>query len=121
VAILLLAAAVSACAERGRGPWEEASPYGPLTLEVRNNNYLDVVVYAVPDGMRRRLGTVTGTGHAVFEIPSEAVLHSTGFRLEADPVGSREAYVSEPIFASPGSVVVLEIGSVLSTSSWHLR
>jgi hypothetical protein len=116
-----MAALLSGCAESRRGPWEGASPRQPLTLEVRNNHWLDVVVHAVTDGRGCRLGMVTGKRDAVLEIPAAAVVGPNGFRLEVDPVGSRETYISEVIYANPGSVVVLDVGSVLSMSSWHLR
>jgi hypothetical protein len=67
------------------------------------------------------VGTVTGKSDAVLEIPTSVVARSNGFRLEVDPVGSAETYVSEVIFVNPGSVVVLDVGSALSMSSWHLR
>jgi len=117
---ILLGAWLSGCVEPRRGSWEAASGPQPLVLEVRNNNFLDVVVYALPDGGRMRIGMVTGRGGAVLEIP-ESVAARTGFRLAVDPVGSTETYVTELMYASPGSVVVLEVGSVVSMSSWHLR
>ena len=112
---------LSGCAEPRRGPWGGASPPEPIILEVNNNHWLDVVVHARTDGRRCRLGMVTGKREAVLEIPATAVVGPNGFRLEVDPVGSRETYVSEGIYANPGSVVVLDVGSVLSMSSWHLR
>jgi hypothetical protein len=64
---------------------------------------------------------VTGKREAVLDVPAAAVVGQNGFRLEVDPVGSRETYISEVIYANPGSVVVLDVGIVLSMSSWHLR
>jgi hypothetical protein len=119
--IMLLAATLTSCVESRRGPWEGASPSEPVRLEIRNNHFLDVVVYALPDGGRSRVGTVTGKSDAVLEIPTSVVARSNGFRLEVDPVGSAETYVSEVIFVNPGTVVVLDVGSALSMSSWHLR
>jgi hypothetical protein len=121
VVALLLSLGPAGCAESRRGPWEGASSLEPLVLEVRNNNYLEVVVYALPDGARARLGTVTGKRDAVLHIPPSVAFAPNGFRLQADPVGSAETFVSEFIYAHAGTVVVLEVGSVLSMSSWHLR
>jgi len=88
---------------------------------VHNNNFLDVVVYVVPDGRRARLGLVTGKCNATLEIPAGLVARQSGFRLFVDPVGSSETYTTERIYVSPGSVVVLDVGSVLAISSWHLE
>lgn len=119
--LLLVAVALAGCADANGGPWEGASPSGALELDVRNNNFLDVAVYALPDGGRMRLGSVTGKSHAVLEIPASVAVRADGFRLEVDPVGSADTYVTERIIASPVSIVVLDVGSVLTMSTWHLR
>lgn len=118
--LFVLAVIPGGCAEPHRGPWEAPSP-AALTLEVRNNNYLDVAIYAHTDGQHLRLGSVTGQSHATLEIPTSVVVRADGFRLEVDPVGARDSYVTERIVASPGAIVVLDVGSVLGMSSWHLR
>jgi hypothetical protein len=117
---MLLAAWLSGCGEPRRGPFDTPAHPPSLVVEVHNNNYLDVVVYALRTGGRMRLGTVTGKCDATLEIRS-AVAAADGIRLEADPVGSLETYVTDLIYVPPGTVVVLDVGSVLGMSSWHLR
>jgi hypothetical protein len=116
----LLTAGLSGCGEPRRGPFDAAAHPASIAVEVRNNNFLDVVVYALPDGRRIRLGTVTGKCDAALQLPS-AYAAPRGFRLEADPVGSLDTYVTDVIYADVGTVVVLEVGSALGMSSWHLR
>jgi hypothetical protein len=64
---------------------------------------------------------VTGKCEAVLEVPPAVAARPSGFRLEVDPVGTPETYVTERIYANPGTVVVLDVGSELGMSSWHLR
>lgn len=118
--LLVLSAAWTGCARRspfdGAGPGDE-----PIQLEVENHNFLDVVVFAMPDGIWRRLGTVTGTSTTTLEVPGTIASRAGGFRLLVDPVGSQAAYLTEPIYASPRDIVVLQVGSVIRMSSWYLR
>jgi hypothetical protein len=111
---------LTGCAERSRNPFTAATHPQSIVVEVRNNNYLDVVVYVQREGRRTRLGTVTGKCDATLKIPG-ALAAPAGFHLEADPVGSSDTYVTEVIYADLGTVVVLDVGSVLAMSSWHLR
>jgi hypothetical protein len=46
---------------------------------------------------------------------------SGGLRLLADPVGSRDAYLSDPVTVNPGVVVVFNIAPALSQSFVTLR
>jgi hypothetical protein len=112
---------VSGCgAEPRPNPFTATARPPVVAVQVRNNNYLDVVVYALRDGGRMRLGTVTGNCNAILKVSTD-IATMQGFRLQADPVGSRESYVTEVIYAQPGAAIVLDVASVLSMSSWHLR
>lgn len=120
VLFLILSAGWTGCARRS--PFaDDARGEEPVRLEVENHNYLDVVVFAMPDGIWRRLGTVTGTSTTTLEVPGAIASRASGFRLLVDPVGSQAAYLTEPIYASPGDIVVLQVGSVIRMSSWYLR
>jgi hypothetical protein len=112
---------VSGCGGEPRpNPFTATARPPVVAVQVRNNNYLDVVVYALRDGGRMRLGTVTGNCNAILKVSTD-IATMQGFRLQADPVGSRESYVTEVIYAQPGAAIVLDVASVLSMSSWHLR
>jgi hypothetical protein len=116
----LLITLVLGCGETRRNPFATAAPRPSIVVEVHNNNYLDVVVFVLRDGGRVRLGTVTGKCDATLKV-SSSYAAPRGFSLEADPVGSPDTYVTDVIYADLGTVVVLDVGSVLSMSSWHLR
>jgi len=112
---------LSGCAGEARpNPFTGTAHPPAIAVQVRNNNYLDVVVYALRDGGRMRLGTVTGKCDATLKVDSD-VATSQGLRLQADPIGSLESYVTDVIYAEPGTVIVLDVASVLTMSSWHLR
>jgi hypothetical protein len=116
----LLTGWLTGCGESRPNPFGAATPRPAIVVEVHNNNYLDVVVYALRDGGRLRLGTVTGHCDATLKA-SSAHMAPQGFRLEADPVGSLDTYVTDVIYVDAGTVVVLDVGSVLSMSTWYLR
>jgi hypothetical protein len=88
---------------------------------VENTNWLDVVVYSLGSGARRRLGTVTSFAKETFRIPRHELFSSAGLRLVADPIGSREVFVSERIIAGPGDRVVLTLAPRLAQSYFAIR
>jgi hypothetical protein len=112
---------LGACAARAPSPFAEATREEEIRVEVRNDNYLDVTVYVMRDGMSYRLGDVTGSSSATLEIPPSQVLAAMGVRLLVNPIGSRGAYLSEPIMAGPGDTITLRVASVLRMSSWSMR
>ena len=118
--ILLLA--LTGCASGGQQAEFEAPDFNePLIVQVHNDNYLDVVVYAMPDGQSVRLGDVTGSSSRELEIPRSVDPWSRALRLLVSPIGSPEAYLSETIVASPGDVIILRVSSVVGMSSWSLQ
>jgi len=99
---------VTACNgfKRGSG---SANPNEPTTLQVDNQGFLDMSVYAVKSFERIRLGTATGNRKTNLRIPSALVNGLTPMRFIADPIGSTRASVSEEITVAPGDTVVLTI------------
>ena len=107
---VLVAALVSAVAcnglKRGSG---SVNPNEPTTLQVDNQGFLDMAVYAVRSVERIRLGTATGNSKTNLRIPSALVNGLTPMRFIADPIGATRASVSEEITVAPGDTVVLTI------------
>ncbi len=87
------------------------------TVRVVNDNWHDVTVYAVRNGYRRRLGTVTSFTNRVFALPRTVLIPSGDFRLVADPIGRRGAYVSEAIVVTDGDVVEWRLRNNLALSN----
>jgi hypothetical protein len=116
-AALLLAALVAgpaalggsgaaACYGKGR---TAAVPEEATTVRVRNQSFLDHVVYVLNGGARSRLGTVTGNSTAVLRIPPAFIQPGGVLRFVADPIGSNASPVSDQIVVSPGDEVQLTI------------
>jgi len=75
------------------------------TVRVENQRYLDVDVYAVYEGQRVRLGTVTGESTEVFALPTAFVDPAKSIRILALPVGGDAAPISEEVHVYPGDEV----------------
>ena len=86
-----------------------------------NDNYADMNIFVMGDGSNFRLGDVTGKTTATFTLNPDRISPSLGLRLLADPVGSREAFLSDPVTVQPGSIVVLNIHPDLPQSFVILR
>ena len=84
----------------------------PTVLQVDNQGFLDMAVYASRSGQRIRLGTATGNSKTNFTIPPTIVSGLTPLRFVADPIGGRRASVSQEITVAPGDTVVLTIPPV---------
>jgi hypothetical protein len=84
----------------------------PTVLQVDNQGFLDMAVYASRSGQRIRLGTATGNSKTNFTIPPSIVSGLTPLRFVADPIGGRRASVSQEITVAPGDTVVLTIPPV---------
>jgi len=92
-----------------------------IRVEVVNDNFLDMGVFVMQGASNFRLGDVTGKTSATFTLNLDQIPPSAGLRLLADPVGSREAYLSDAVTVTPGVVVVFTIAPALSQSYVILR
>lgn len=118
VAIGMLLLLTSGCINREKepqtGPLPPAS--SPTSIEVTNNNWLDMVVYASRAGFRVRLGTVTSLEQETFSMP--ATMETGGeVRLIASPIGLNAVYQSDPISVSPGQRVAFTIENQVGIST----
>lgn len=81
----------------------------PAYVQVENQSFYDMTIYAVRSGMKIRLGMVSGNTTAMFEIPRTLVSPGLPIRFQADPVGGSRTPFSEEIGVSPGDTLVLRI------------
>jgi len=88
----------------------------PIPIHVRNENFLDMNVAVVSNGVSRRLGLVAGNSAADFKV-DWAVANGQGIALTATPIGGRGVAGSGSLSVSPGQVVEFKIGSVLRQST----
>lgn len=90
---------------------------GPLPIRVVNRYALDVTVFAVVNGQRRRLGLVNTAGSGTFEIPVSLLAGGATLRLRAEPVGREEGVTTEALSVQPGQRVEWMIESGLERST----
>jgi hypothetical protein len=119
--IMLVTAAVlvAACAQAGTSTSTGSIDAGAVdsipdetygTLRVENNAFPDMTIYVIePSGVRTRIGTATGNTITTLRIPNRVLGGARTLRFQADPIGAREAPVSQEITVIPGEVVVLTI------------
>lgn len=99
-----------ACAT-GRSDDDAPAPAsGPATLEVQNQNFLDMTVYVVNGGLRQRIGVARGNATTSLTIPDRLVRGGASpLRFLCDPIGGQGLPVTEEIMVEPGDVVELVI------------
>lgn len=89
----------------------------PTLVFVRNNNYLDMTVWAINGGRRFRLGTVGGFGERQFALPASLLNQAHDIILFVDPVGGTAGWATPPLLVNPGDVIEWRVENNLSLSS----
>jgi hypothetical protein len=105
---------------RSGNPYEMGTQNAPVTLVVNNQNFNDVDVYAVGDGLPTRVGTVTGNTQASFAL-NQSFIGATDFRVVATPIGGNGRASTGQINISPGQTVYFTVAPVLRQSSVSIR
>lgn len=111
IAFTLLIAGAAACNAFRHGSGISDSTQ-PAVVQVDNQGFLDMTVYAVRSAQRVRLGVATGNQKTDLNIPSVLITGLTPLRFIADPIGGQRASVSQEITVAPGDTVVLTIPPV---------
>ena len=93
----------------------------PVTLQVVNNNWNDMVIYALVDGTRTRLGDVGASRTATLRLPTTLVTASGMLQLILDPLGSRTTFRTGQIMVNGGQRVRLLIENELRLTSWTVH
>ena len=109
---------VVSCSRTGQAAGEVA-PAGAIGLRVRNNNFLDMDVYAVSAGLATRLGTVSGNSLRNFVL--DPSLATPDLRIVATPIGVNGRAATGQVLVSPGQTIDFTIGSVLRNSTVFIR
>lgn len=81
----------------------------PTVLQVDNQGFLDMTVYAARSAQRVRLGIANGASRTNFTVPSSLISGLTPLRFIADPIGGTRPSVSEEITVAPGDTVMMTI------------
>jgi len=105
---LVFALLLGATACTGKGN-DAPRPRERTSVNVENQAWLDVDVFALSGGQRSRLGTVTAHASHAFRIPDSIVGSGRELQFLVDPVGSNAQGTSFRIYVSPGTEVHLTI------------
>jgi hypothetical protein len=82
---------------------------------------LDMRVYLLRGATQMPLGSVGTLEKRTFAVPSSMVGHDGTVRLVADPMGSRQTYVSDYIQAALGDRVTWSLAPNLKLSQYSVR
>jgi len=118
-AMLLLA--VPLLVSCSRGMRRADADDGPVTIFVENRNFLDVTVYAVLGSGRVRVGQVTGSSSATFEMPLRRISAAGDVRFNVDPIGSNRTWTSDALHLYAGQEVELIVESDVRRSTYSIR
>lgn len=110
--------AVTGCSRTGEAAGEVV-PANAVGLTVRNDNYLDMDVYAVTNGVATRVGTVSGSTTRSFVL--DPGVASQGVRIVASPIGGNGRASSGSLAVGPGQTIEFHIGAILANSSAFIR
>jgi len=116
---LLFFLAIGGC---HRGPFNNApaGTQGAVGLVVQNQNFYDMDVYVVSEGLATRIGDVGGNSSAHFTL-DPSFFPSNEFRIIATPVGGNGRASSGPLSVGPGQTINFTIAPVLRQSSATIR
>ena len=87
-------------------------------VEVQNHNWSDMVIYAIQNSHRTRLGMVTSMNTRTFDLPHHAGTSTADLHLLASPIGSGEEFVMGPIQVTQGQRVELRLENQIRISNW---
>jgi|SRR6478672_396508 hypothetical protein len=118
IAPIAAGAGLSSCG-RTNEAGGEVVPASAIGLDVRNQNFLDVDVFSIVDGLSTRLGTVTGNGSRHFLL--DPALGSRDFHLIAVPIGGAGRASSGNVAVAPGQTIVFTVGAILQNSNVTIR
>lgn len=124
-ALVLLVAAlagpmvVTGCRSSNAYDIDAAEP-DHATLVVKNDNFLDVDVYAVSSGLATRVGSVSGLTTKQFALAS-TLYTASDFRIVATPIGGNGRASTGALMVHGGQTVEFTIGTRLASSHASIR
>lgn len=116
---------LSACAVFG-GQSGDSSPGTSGEREVvrvkaTNLAWMSIHVYAISGGSWQSLGLLASQDEETWDLSVSLTASRQELRLAADPVGSRQAFISDRILVRPGDLVEWTIQNNLALSSVSVR
>ncbi len=89
-------------------------------LEIENNNLTDVAVYVGQWGSPTYLGEVKTLGRRSFRIPAPILERGGSMRVEILERDTGERFLTDPIPASPGQRIRLNVKNHLQLSAYEV-
>ncbi len=115
-----LCATVLACRSGNSFQPSGPAPSGSVTLRVQNNNYADMDLYVVSEGLATRIGTVNGLGKDTFTL-DPSFFPSGDLRIIGVPIGGNGRASSGALIVAPGQSIDFTIGAVPRQSMATVR
>lgn len=115
VAVLL----VSGCWRRA--PTSAQTRLSRVTIEVSNHHWSTVVVYAVVNDQRMRMGEVNTGSTTSLVTPPGLDPGVVDFGLVVDPIGSSETYRTGTLNVRGGNRILLTVENDIRNSSYRIR
>jgi hypothetical protein len=118
-AVCLLASVLPAACLGGRR--NRSGRSGPVQIQVRNNNWADIVVYAVSGSQTMRIGDVTTGRTGSFKAPPDVDPTVRDFRIRIDPIGPRGSFTTQYISVAPGQTIFVTVENDLNMTNFTVR
>jgi len=118
IAPIAAGAGLTACG-RTNEAGGEVVPASAVGLDVKHQNFLDVDVFTIVDGLSTRLGTVTGNSSRHFLL--DPSIGARDFHLIAVPIGGSGRASSGSLAVGAGQTIVFTVGAVLQNSTAVIR
>ena len=125
IAICASALSCASPSQFAHSPFEgpSAAPAMPaaatLSVVVSNEHWLSMQVWVYWPGMRRFLGDVAPGSSTTFQVPGDLVRRFESLRLYADPTGSAEDVLTDPLDVRGGRRIEWRLRKMLLNS--HAR
>lgn len=120
-ALVLALTLVSATPASSQTTPEKQHDQAPVKLVVKNDNFLNVHIYAERDGYAWPLGYVDGLSEGTLNIPRDLIDTASEFQLRVDPVGSTLSYTTNAILLGSGHEIDLTVASDLGFTTFSVR
>lgn len=103
------------------GSWGTRGASDDTFVEVRNDNWLDMRVYAYAGSRKHRLGVVSSLSSERFKIPTDIMAAGYNVRFVLDPIGGGREYSTETLIVNPGVTVDLRVANQITLTSWSVH
>lgn len=119
----LVAGLAAGCATGGPHARQDAAreQEADVTLFVKNYYWGPIHIYVMGAGQTVSLGQLASMNTTTYTVPRMILATGGGIRLVADPIGSTSAYISEPVYVTPGDRVMWTIQNYLPQSSISIQ